>query len=225
MYIVNRFGKEVNKIWLNEDFVSLTPSVYKNYLVFSTFKGYLYCWSLNEPKEPQEFWRVKIGKPSTSIPIIENGTVFVSFSNAVYSLNLSDGKILWKFKGKEEEEFKGLSVSGDSVIITSSSNRVFSLNKERGNLLWSKNMPEPSYKLEKVGVTGIITNPLSIGDSVFITSSDGKFYRLNLSNGDIIKAFETDTQRTIFVSPSLAKNRITFGTLGGVVYCFQLVEK
>ena len=225
LYILNRFGNLINKIWLNEDFVSLTPAIYKNYLIFVSFRGFLNCYSLDNPENLKEIWKENFNASPTSIPVVaKDGRIYVAFSNKIYSLDFLNKKKIWEFVGEDDEEFRGLTVADDLVILTSFSNKVIALNKENGESVWQEILPEPLYKPGKFSSPGIVTNPLIVGDSIFITSSNGKLYRINLLNGEVINKWKTDTERAIFSSPTLNSDRVFFGTLGGIVYCFKLID-
>jgi outer membrane protein assembly factor BamB len=62
------------------------------------------------------------------------------------------------------------------------------------------------------------SSPAVVGGLVYIGSSDGRLYGLDLSSGD--KLWEFNAGAPLTASPAIASGRLVIGSLDGRVYCF-----
>jgi outer membrane protein assembly factor BamB len=56
------------------------------------------------------------------------------------------------------------------------------------------------------------------GEHVFVGSSDGNLYALQLADGEEVWRFQTGAG--IYSSPAVGRNRLIIGADDGIVYCF-----
>ena len=61
------------------------------------------------------------------------------------------------------------------------------------------------------------SSPAIVGNRVFVGSTDGRLYELDLLKG--AKVWDFDAGAAITASPAVANGRIIFGTHDGRVYC------
>jgi len=226
MYIIDRLGKLVKKIFLNNDYVSFVyPTIYNNYLIFGSVFGKIFCFEISKPDSPKLIWEIKKGEIITSSATIIDDNIFIGCDNKLLKLDLTTGETIKEiYLNKLNNDFR---ISGtplkyeNHLIITTNTNEIYCLDSNE-HIKWKTKLPEPMYKEEKAGNIGIVTCPLIINKNIFITSSNGKFYRIDILTGEIKKEFDIFIGKPIFSSPSYSNGKIFFGTILGYLYCFSL---
>jgi outer membrane protein assembly factor BamB len=114
---------------------------------------------------------------SASPKIYKNNVYFGSWDGNLYSLDLKNGNLKWKFNTGWGIVTTPV-VSNDKIFFASNDNNFYAINIENGNLEWSFNCK-----------SAIHSNPALYGENVFFGSDDGRLYALKKADGDIVWSF------------------------------------
>ncbi|MEX0662974.1 MAG: right-handed parallel beta-helix repeat-containing protein [Balneolaceae bacterium] len=131
-----------------------------------------------------ELWVYDIGESSSSTPSVVDGVVYVGSNDGnLYALNASNNtdpedRLLWIFETPESFGTSYPVVVDDYLYITTR-NTLYSIEAETGDLSWSESIPGSS-----------MSNPVISDDLIYIGSSDGTFYALDIDDGEEIWSFE-----------------------------------
>ena len=79
-------------------------------------------------------WRARLRRSS---PIVYDGVMYVTNSNAVYAIDARDRKI-WQYRRRRQRprQNRGVAMLGDRVFISTSDCRLVALNRFNGALIW-----------------------------------------------------------------------------------------
>ena len=70
---------------------------------------------------------------------------------------------------------------------------------------------------------GVDSSPLIIGDRVFVASTDGRVYLLDLATGK--EVWRKETGDSFSGAPAMADGKLIIASDDGVVYCFGSEKK
>lgn len=134
-------------------------------------------------REPQIAWKTRIGVQSwLNNPVIAGERVFVGSSGDVWnspdsadgvtSLDLRTGKALWF--SPFDDDVNGVAYAACTVIATSDDGTIRAMDANDGTVIWKHN----------VG-TKVYTNPLILGEFVFVGDAEGTVHALHLFKGTV----------------------------------------
>jgi len=148
----------------------------------------------------------EIGNAIYSDPTTDDENIyFSSWNGDIYSLSLKTKEKVWNTTIGWSSESSPV-ITNDKLII-GSSNGLFALNKENGNIIWENEI-------------GAVSTKAFLDDRfVYIGSHDSKFYKIDLTNGNIKWSFDTNAE--IHSSPNIKENKILFGSNDGYLYCLD----
>jgi alcohol dehydrogenase (cytochrome c) len=127
-------------------------------------------------------------------PVVFDGVMYVTDSNAVYALNARTGKSIWTYRDQFAEKQgvnRGVAILGDSVFFVSTDCYLVSLHRTSGAILWHKKFADVSK-----GYSATLA-PLALRDRVIVgvTGGDsgmrGFVAALSASTGDELWRFYT----------------------------------
>ncbi len=160
------------------------------------------------PKTLKLLWTYDAGESiESSAAIVEGVVYFGSQSADLIAVNLSDGKLRWKYKVKDGIGESSPAVSGGVAVIGDLSGTVHAVNAKDGKGLWT--FPANGE---------IKASPVIVEDKVLIGSYDGNLYCLSIKDGKLIWAFKTNgpVHATASVSAGLAYISGCDGVLRGI---------
>ncbi len=205
---------------------------------------YVGSWDNNlyalNAKNGELLWKfdVTIHSPSltgwgaiSGAPAVIGGRVyFGSWNGLFFALNAENGGLLWKFDAKAHIVVAP-AVMGDKIYFATAAGTheyqdnafvdtmgwIYALNAENGSLIWKRH-------LEDFGPGGeICSSPTISNGKLFLgvgpMRDDNNLYALDAENGELIWIFSAD--RTVYVSPAVAHDKIYFGSGGGYVYALD----
>ena len=117
-------------------------------------------------------WNISADNFPFSIPSIYNSILYVgSWDSYLYALDITNGKIKWKFKTGWGIDAKPVEKDG-VVYLSSMDGNLYALDRDTGKKLWyfSAN-------------AAIRSSPIIYGKYVFFGADDGRFYALNKTTG------------------------------------------
>ncbi|MCA1623547.1 MAG: PQQ-like beta-propeller repeat protein [Acidobacteria bacterium] len=122
----------------------------------------------------------------------------------VYSMNIANGKILWKFRNGAQ--ISNIIFTSKGLFLTSYDNFVYLVSTGKGKLIWKKRF------------SGRITaEPLVSGNFVTVNSlSNPEVFVLDLSNGKQVNQFSLTEESSSLNFPLLLDNFLVYVTIKGL---------
>lgn len=100
------------------------------------------------------------------------GTVFAgSYSQGVYALDAASGTILWKHTGGTVSDFY---YDRDALYVASTAGEIAALSAASGAIRWTRDLRDTAW---------VPTNPVAIGDRVFVGERSRGLYILDRASG------------------------------------------
>ena len=134
------------------------------------------------------------------------------YENEFLGFDLSEGKVLWKYRDRVFPYFSSPALTRDRVVFGGRDKRLHCLKKDTGEVLWT------FATRAKVD-----SSPVVCGDKVIVGSEDGRLYIVSLAEGKEIWSYEIG--QGITASPAVANGNIVIGSMDGNVYAFTSVVK
>jgi len=159
------------------------------------------------------------GQVNYNSPAVVNDSVFIaSESNPiggsngiVYSLNATNGSLIWEYQTGFEVSSSPAVVDG-KVFIAAGSN-IYALNEVTGGLIWC---------YQTLG--GVINSPAVSEGMVFIGGTDesnGCVYCLNATTGNLMWNYLIEPYSVLYTSPAVADGKVFIGSENGNVYALN----
>ena len=154
-------------------------------------------------------WSFQAGKLLEFSPIVIEGKLYLLDKDALmYSLDASNGKVLWK------KDLGSLSAAspgwGDGRLfaVTLEPGTVQRIDPRTGKILWQKNLGARSE-----------TSPVVYGDKVIVGNESGTVFAFNVHNGDL--EWTVDTAGAVKGGVALHDGVVYFGNYAGEVTAVQ----
>lgn len=104
-------------------------------------------------------------------PLVHDGVMYVTNTNAVYALDAATGRLIWKFLDTQSKVAKwanrGVAVLGDAVYFSSADVHLIALDRRTGGLLWRR-----AYGDHTKGVFASAA-PLALRDRIIVGVAGG----------------------------------------------------
>lgn len=182
------------------------PVVGKDYIVAATSDGAL----VRLDHRGRIAWSRKVGGGIYSSPLCVEGhdlIIFGTKTSYIYACALSDGKERWKYRAGGE--VSGSPALGAGAVFIGAKDRACYALTLDGKLLWRRD----------VGGS-VLSRPLVLGDSLFVTTYGGKLVALDGETGDVTAEYRAAS--SLYSSPATDGRRIYFGSNGGVFHALEL---
>ncbi len=170
-----------------------TPTV-KSGVVYAGFSdGYVVA--LNS-KSGSVRWEKQLNKNKRftdvdSSPVLDGDVMYVSgFDNALYSLKIQTGDVLWRF---DKGGYTPVTLKGDRLYYATTQGEVVSLDKNSGKLIWTFELKD-----------GVATQPIFYKGLVTFGESAGMLRFLNAQTGQQVAYF--DPGRGLLAAPTVDEN-------------------
>ncbi len=176
----------LNSVWAQQTLITAnngfrkinraSPLVYKDQLIVANAVDGLISYHTGTHAE---VWRVAIPQGVESTGALINDRLFVGSNNGkLYSINLTNGQILWNFDTKSEIVAEPLLQEG-VLYFLSGSQSVFAVDATSGKQLWTYNRQDTSNLMTIRGGS----KPSFAAGSLFVGFSDGSVVSLNSKTG------------------------------------------
>jgi outer membrane protein assembly factor BamB len=119
-------------------------------------------------------WVVYLGQTYTS-PAVDNKTVYVASSPALYALDAATGNTIWTYQLPLYSVNSSPAVGEGRVYAIAGSEELYALDAKSGALLWTYTSGDNTY----------FTNP-AIANGIVYVGMGNTFYALNASNGTVL---------------------------------------
>jgi outer membrane protein assembly factor BamB len=153
------------------------------------------------------------GQVGASVAVMGDRLYVGTISSQVLGIDWKKGETVWKFEGSERRQpFIASAALTDQLVVTASRDKhVYALDRKTGEKVWSfatRNRVEGS--------------PVISGNRVYVGSTDGNLYVLDLPKGTELARFKLGTSKlgtSISGSAAVADGCLVIGTNDGTVYC------
>lgn len=142
-----------------------------------------------------------------------------------YSINTKDGNIQWK-EYLKSEGFGPALVHQDTVYFISGGDILYALKKKSGKRIWLYKNSESSASLSPFSIRGS-TQPLVVGNLLYVGFKTGHFVALDRTNGRLIWSKRLSSQNKkkefedIDSNPIFQGNCIYVSSYSGSLYCLN----
>jgi outer membrane protein assembly factor BamB len=199
--------KDGSRLWSQRigNAIWATSSIGEDFVIAATMDGSL----IRFDHSGNIIWRVKPGGGILASPLCldrENLVVFGTKDRYIYAYSLTRGDLMWRFV--TQGEVNGTPVSdGERILIGSEDGHLYALTNT-GRLLWKQNMGG-----------AILSRPLVVDETVFVTSYGSRAIALERKTGKIISEYKTASP--VYSSPAHDGERLYFGSNGNVFYALN----
>ncbi|NBR94811.1 MAG: hypothetical protein EBT55_00690, partial [Proteobacteria bacterium] len=114
--------------------------------------------------------------------VIDDNVLFVLGNGGLLkSLNLADGKELWRLENSGLANFW---LTGDNLFFINKQNQLIALDKKNAYINWQSQLPYLA-KTNKLSSKIIYNGLVVAGEKILITSQQGELFIVSASNGNI----------------------------------------
>ncbi|HUN80605.1 MAG TPA: PQQ-binding-like beta-propeller repeat protein, partial [Phycisphaerae bacterium] len=164
---------------------------------------------------------VEIGGYCGSSPAMLGGRAFVgTFSNQIVGVDLRTGdssppasaKLMWTFENPDRQfPYLSSAALGPHALAIGSRDKLIHCLDYLGKQIWE--FPTKGR---------VDSSPVIVSDRVFVGSSDGTLYAIDLASGK--ERWRYEAGGPMSASPAVADSRLVIGTEDGAVLCFGAPE-
>jgi outer membrane protein assembly factor BamB len=157
--------------------------------------------------------------PTLSTPnVIGDIVIIPTQPGAVYAIRVETGEKVWSYTpdpslGLDVRSSPATTAQTDgqtlkgTVVVPSRNRRILALDAANGQVKWESLLRKRSD-----------CSPVICGDRVWIGSSDGKVYGLDLETGKEVWSYQLSGQ--ILASPAVSNGKLVIATEKGSIVCF-----
>jgi outer membrane protein assembly factor BamB len=197
LYALNKNNGEEVFSFKTEGAITSSPLVHEDLVIFGSWDNNLYAISKNDGVLE---WKFSTGWGIDCKPVVWNNIVFFgSTDNSFYALDLENGDLQWLYTANAAIH-SNPTVYGDSVFFGCDDGSFYSLNAKDGQIKWTT---APDYKIEGIYnyvTKPIVSNPVVYDGKIFVGSTNGKFYSVNVKTYEPIKTENIEDKK-----PNLGK--------------------
>ncbi len=185
-------GKKVWQAKLSKEVISAGVGVGGGLVLVGTDQGIVYAFNQDDGRIA---WEASLKSEILASPVIDNGVVVARTGDGkVFGLSSYDGSVKWTIS----RQLPKLTLRGDSrpvvtqgvVFIGFSDGNMAALNAENGSALWDFPISFPRGTNEIDRLSDVDTNPLLVGEFLYISSYLDVTHALDIRNQRI--AWSTD---------------------------------
>ncbi len=160
------------------------PLVANGNVYLGAWDNYVYALNANTG---QMIWKYYVGN-GTGVqytPAVANGTVFVGDSfGTIFALKATTGALLWKYQIDAFGINAAVTVANGLVYVGNgfaADNSLYALNANTGALVW---------KFKVGGMSGFVSSPAVVNNTLYVGAIDGTFYALNATTSAILWTYQ-----------------------------------
>jgi len=188
-------GKQVWRSKLSKQSISAGVGVGGGLVLVGTDQGIIYAFN---QEDGSIAWEAQLASEVLASPVIENGTVVARTGDGkVFGLSAFDGSVTWTIS----RQLPKLTLRGDSrPVITQgvafvgfSDGNMAAVNAENGAALWDFPISFPRGTNEIDRLSDVDTNPLLVGNFLYISSYQEVTHALDIANQRIAWSSEVSS--------------------------------
>ncbi|WP_338740494.1 PQQ-binding-like beta-propeller repeat protein [Haloplanus salilacus] len=162
-----------------------TPAIANGTVYVGAYDGALYAVDL---ATGEQFWRRRLGDAIGSSPGYRDGVVYIAVeyddpSGAMFGVDAVTGDVVWEDRRPTDHPHSTCAIDRDAGRLVVGAN---------DGVLYAWTYPEPAFEWS-VETGGAIKGPIAtFGGSAFFGSWDGSIYRVDLDDGTVEWAVDTE---------------------------------
>lgn len=172
---------------------------------------------------PPVLWKFPIKAPFIASPVSDETHTYVGgLDSTLYALELSSGKLKWKFRTNGEIR-SAVSTGSNAVFLSGGDGVLYSIDKATGKVNWQFRtlgglLGERRYDFADY----FYSTPVLHQDKLFFGAGDGRVYAINPANGKMIWSFQaTDIVHT---TPAVSGDKVFVGSFDGYLYALNAID-
>lgn len=199
--------------------VSAGPAVDDNVVVVATHGARLFGINANNGKQ---LWQINLPNQVIAVPLVDNDRVFVkTIDGKLLALNAANGKTLWMYDhGAPLMAVHGNSapvMSDNRLIVGFADGKLAALDSNNGRLIWESVAAMPGGMSDVERITDIDATPLVVGNTLYVTTYQGKLLAINAHNGNLIWSTDAAVDRDVAAN----QNHLFITDLSSHVFSFD----
>ncbi|NBC47254.1 MAG: outer membrane protein assembly factor BamB [Gammaproteobacteria bacterium] len=164
------------------------PDVRDDQLVVGSSDGEVLLLSA---RDGSQRWRAQLDSEVLSVPRFIGDLVVVhTIDDTVYGLEISDGSERWRYGYQAPIlTLRGSSspaAGPDGIIVGVSNGRLVYLDPEQGAPIWEVIVSAPSGRSELERIADIDTDPVIVGNQVYVASYNGDLAAIDIASGTVL---------------------------------------
>lgn len=190
-----------NIIWdISLDASSATTPALGNIHVFlGTLSGELIALDRRSGKVS---WKASLPSSILAQPALSGTTVVVHCHNgSIVALDTRNGKVLWQYQSTLPDIIltgdSAPTIDGNTVLVGLHSGELVALNLKTGQVIWNRPITLASGDNSISRMVDIQTQPLVIGDKVYVAGYQGNIAAISMADGKILWEHPVSTYRDI----------------------------
>ena len=205
LYCVDAATGKVAWAYQTENYVNGAPGLADGRIAFGGCDAQVHVLSA---ADGTKLHSVEAGAYIAASVAIDGHMAFVGhYGNELLCVDVAAGKVVWRYKDKEEAFFSSAAVTADRVLIGSRDKRLHCVDRRTGKRQWA-------FKTRGE----VDSSPVVAGDKVVFGSNGGRLYLVTLADGKELWTFEIG--EAVTTSPAVARGLVVVGADDGGGYAF-----
>jgi outer membrane protein assembly factor BamB len=196
-----------------------TPSIANNTLFFGAIWNEESCYAL-DIKSGDIIWSYMTTGLHT-VPVPYKNSLYISdVAGKLIALDINSGQERWLTQIDKSWALTTPVISNGMVIAASGKGIIYAVDTATGTVRWQVHAGEGLLRMSiyQSNNAAIFSSPVISGKIVYIGSSDGNFYAIDILTGNVV--WKQDFESPIVSSPAIAGNTVYVVTMDGTVYAF-----
>lgn len=158
-----------------------------------------------------QLWQFPLSSPPVQAPFEAHGVVYTAGDDgSIYALKVSNGSILWHFKGTSSTN--SFTIDSDTLYAVTASTLVYAIRLSDGNLLWQQDTP---ITFDATSTSA----PIVENSVVYVERNDGNISALRASDGTVL--WHQAHDRSIFPPFTATGGTIYVNTQANMLYALN----
>ncbi|MDR0900630.1 MAG: PQQ-binding-like beta-propeller repeat protein [Methanobrevibacter sp.] len=203
---IEEAGDFVSNLWIKDigSVIKSSPAIKDKILYIAGKNGILKAINMEDGSEK---WNQNFNGTIIASPIIKGNDLFIGTDEYMYSYNIEEEKVNWKFKVSKPIESTA-TINEEILYFGADNGKVYALNANDGSKVWEK---EIGGKVK--------SSPAIANDTLYIGSTNGKIVGLRISDGSELWNYVTGDAVTS--SPAITDEKVYIGSQDGTLYSLK----
>lgn len=182
---------------------NIAPVIFEDKVLVGYSSGQLVLLDL---VSGNEIWQLNLAKNIDALagfvplglnnqPIIDKDFAYISTaSGKLIKINLHNGAVYWE---RDIKDIQSMNQFGNILCITTNAKQVAAISIDNGSVVWARDLDISNKKQSNKPIQLMI--PIMIDGQVISITSDGKLYKIDISDGSIVQTISIDSDAKFLV--------------------------